>query len=277
MSWGYDLLHDAKRNAAWRWATRYTLQHSAALVGDCDTIRQLAIAHGMPAERIVTFPWGVDLEHFTPGERWAEPVQSAPEGERPFTLLSTRSWEPIYGVETIARAFAQVARERLGLRLVMLGNGSQAGLLRQIFSRDGLLEGPGTADHPSVLLPGQAAYDDLPRFYRSADLYLAATHSDGTSISLLEAMACGSPALVSDIPGNREWITPGENGWLFPPGDAHALAQAILDAVEQRSRLPDMGRSARRLAEQRADWKQNFPLLFAAYRIARVEVMKRRK
>jgi glycosyltransferase involved in cell wall biosynthesis len=90
-------------------------------------------------------------------------------------------------------------------------------------------------------------------------------------------MACGSPALVSDIPGNREWITPGENGWLFPPGDAHALAQAILDAVERRARLPDMGRSARRLAEQRADWKQNFPLLFSAYRIARVEVMKRSK
>jgi glycosyltransferase involved in cell wall biosynthesis len=277
MSWGYDLLHDAKRNAAWRWATRYTLQHSAALVGDCDTIRQLAINYGMVSDRIVTFPWGVDLEHFTPGERWAEPERPASGGERPFTLLSTRSWEPIYGVETIARAFAQIARQHPELRLVMLGNGSQAGLLRQIFSRDGLLEAPGGADHPSVLLPGQAAYADLPRFYRSADLYLAATHSDGTSISLLEAMACGCPALVSDIPGNREWVAPGENGWLFPPGEADALAQMILQAVEQRDRLTEMGHAARWLAGQRADWNKNFPLLFAAYRIARVEVMKRRK
>ncbi len=64
MSWGYDLLHDAQRNAAWGWATRYTLQHSAALVGDCDTIRQLAVSYGMPAERIVTFPWGIDLAAF---------------------------------------------------------------------------------------------------------------------------------------------------------------------------------------------------------------------
>ena len=139
-------------------------------------------------------------------------------------------------MEIIARAFAQAAQQRPELRLVMLGNGSQAGLLRQIFSRNGLLAEPGPESSPRVFFPGQVGYADLPRYYRSADLYLAATHSDGTSISLLEAMACGCPVLVSDIPGNREWVTPGENGWLFPAGDAEALAQAILQAVEQRDR-----------------------------------------
>jgi glycosyltransferase involved in cell wall biosynthesis len=192
-------------------------------------------------------------------------------------LLSTRSWEPIYGVETIARAFTLAARERPALRLIMLGNGSQAGLLRQIFSQHGVSEGASQAVGPSVLMPGQAGFDDLPRFYRLANLYVAATHSDGTSISLLEAMACGCPVLVSDIPGNREWVTPGENGWLFPVDDANALAQAILQAIEQRDRLVEMGRAARRLVEQRADWSRNFPRLFDAYRIARTLGMKPRK
>jgi L-malate glycosyltransferase len=277
MSWGYDLLHDAGHNLAWGWATRFTLQHSAAMVGDCETIRQLAVSYGMPEDRIVTFPWGVDLEHFTPGDRWMETSQALLEAGKPFTLLSTRSWEPIYGVETIAQAFALVAPQRPELRLVMLGNGSQAGLLRQIFSRNGLLDEPGLDGSPRVLFPGQAGFTDLPRFYRASDLYLAATHSDGTSISLLEAMACGCPVLVSDIPGNREWVTPGENGWLFPLSDPQALAKAILQAVEQRDRLPEMGRAARQLTAERADWKQNFPLVFEAYRIARTLGMKRRK
>ncbi len=326
MSWGYDLLIDAQRDRWWRRATRYTLQHSDALVGDCDTIRQLAISYGMPGERIVTFPWGIDLDHFTPansplpgleegsgvtassplpgsvessGMMANSPLSSLVEkpeattrsplpelGEgpgvrvRPFTILSTRGWEPIYGVETIAKAFVLAAQQRPGLRLVMLGNGSLAGRLRQILAAmngGGGRGGSETRPHetyPSeanpypVLFPGQIGYADLPRFYRSADLYLAATHSDGTSISLLEAMACGCPALVSDIPGNREWVTPGENGWLFPLDDAQALAGAILNAVEQRQRLPEMGRAARRIAEQRADWKQNFPKLMRAYDIA---------
>ncbi len=119
-----------------------------------------------------------------------------------------------------------------------------------------------------MLFPGQVNQADLPRYYRMADLYVSASHSDGSSISLLEAMACGRASLVSDIPGNREWVDPGDNGWWFRDGDADSLAQGILQAIEQRERLPAMGRSARRIAEQRADWEKNFPHLLDGYRLA---------
>lgn len=253
-SWGYDLLQDAGRNAAWRWATRFTLRRSAVMVGDCATIRRLAVHYGMPDERIVTFPWGVDLEHFSPGRGEERPVEKA------FTLLSTRGWEPLYGADVLAQGFSQAARQVPELRLVMLGNGSLGEQLRTHFNREGVAE--------RVFFPGQVGQANLPRYYRSADLYLSASHSDGTSISLLEAMACGCPALVSDIPGNREWVTPGENGWLFPDGDQKALAECILHAYHNRKNLGEMGAAARRLAERRADWSRNFPELLHAYDLA---------
>jgi glycosyltransferase involved in cell wall biosynthesis len=251
MSWGYDLLVDAGQDALWRWATRYTLRRSAAMVGDCDTIRRLAVRYGMPDERIVTFPWGIDLQHFS-----FQPINFRPGT---FSLLSTRGWEPIYGVDVIARAFVIAARQRPELSLVMLGNGSQATALRQIFLQGGVED--------RVLFPGQVRQEDLPRYYHIADLYLSASHSDGTSISLLEAMACGVPSLVSDIPGNREWVQPGVNGWLFPDGDPEALAEAILSAIDQHLRLVEMGRLAREIAEQRADWERNFQELLKAYQM----------
>jgi glycosyltransferase involved in cell wall biosynthesis len=255
MSWGYDLLYEAPRSPEVQQAVRYTLSHSAAMLGDCTTIRRLAVGYGMPDERIVTFPWGIDLAHFSP------PVDAGLPGEgAPFTLLSTRGWEAIYGIEVLARGFSRAARQCPVLRLVMLGSGSQAASLREIFEQAGVLE--------RVKFAGAIGYADLPDYHRQADLYLSASRSDGTSISLLEALACGTPALVSDIPGNREWITPGVEGWWFPDGDAEALAEAILQAVAQRSRLPEMGMNARRLAEQRADWTQNFPKLFQAFSIA---------
>jgi glycosyltransferase involved in cell wall biosynthesis len=254
MSWGYDLLFDANRNALWRWATRYTLKRSAVMVGDCDTIRKLGVACGMPDERIVTFPWGIDLRHFYPR------TAASYHDTSTFNLLSTRGWEPIYGVDVIAQAFVQAARQCPELRLLMLGNGSQANQLRQIFLQGEVAE--------RVVYTGHASYEDLPRYYSMADLYLSASHSDGTSISLLEAMACGRPALVSDIPGNKEWVQEGVNGWLFPDGDAAAMAQAILRAVNQRQRLPEMGGAAREIAEQRADWEKNFLELLKAYELA---------
>jgi glycosyltransferase involved in cell wall biosynthesis len=170
-------------------------------------------------------------------------------------------------VDLIAQAFAKAAAQRPELRLVMLNRGSQAPLLQEIFSQNGRGE-PGTGGNPRVSLHGPIGYEELPNYYRSADLYVAASRSDGTSISLLEAMACGCPVLVSDIPGNMEWVEPDRNGWTFPDGDADALAGAILQAVEARSRLLEMGRAARRTAEARADWRKNFPQLARAFEIA---------
>jgi glycosyltransferase involved in cell wall biosynthesis len=256
MSWGYDLLYDAPRSNTVQEDIRFTLNHSAAMVGDCNTIRKLAVSYGMPDERIVTFPWGVDLELYKPPVAYGN-------GHHPgkaFTLLSTRGWEPIYGVDVIARAFVLAAQQQPQLRLVMLGNGSLSETIQCILQNGGVME--------KVSFPGQIPQAELPAYYGSADLYLSASHSDGTSISLLEALACGTPTLISDIPGNREWVEPGVQGWWYPDGDAEALAAGILAAYEQRLRLPEMGLAARQLAEERADWQKNFPELFKAYRIA---------
>jgi glycosyltransferase involved in cell wall biosynthesis len=266
VSWGSDLLLEADRSAWNRWATRFTLAHSAAMVGDCNPVRQKAIAYGMPDERIVTFPWGVDLQHFSPNSTAGAQRHDIFSNEStnseagPFVLLSTRGWEPVYGVDVIARGFALAARQHPELQLLMLAGGSQAGLLRQIFQQGGVSN--------QVHFPGQVNQAELPHYYRSADLYVSASHSDGTSISLLEALACGTPALVSDIPGNREWVQPGVQGWWFPDGDAQELAQGITQAIQQRIRLAEMGCAARRLAEEKADWGKNFPQLLKAYEIA---------
>jgi glycosyltransferase involved in cell wall biosynthesis len=253
MSWGYDLLYDAHINPFCRWATRFTLRHSDAMLGDCNTIRKLAISFGMREDRIVTFPWGIDLRQFN--------YLSPPSMDKTiFSLLSTRSWEPIYGIDVIARAFVIAARMRPELRLTLLGNGSQAASIRQ-----SLLIG---AAYDRVSFPGIIPNAELPDYFCNADVYVGASHSDGTSISLLEAFATGKPAIVPDIPGNREWIIPGENGWLFTDGDVDGLASTIMSAMDQRQSLPIMGRKARLVAEARADWEKNFPQLETAYALA---------
>ena len=257
MSWGYDLIYDAQRNALWSWMTRYTLSKSSVMIGDCTTIRNLAVEYGMPAERIITFPWGVDLEKYSPkGDSY-----QASKNQGFFTLLSTRGWEPIYGTKMIAEAFIKAATSRPDIRLVMLGNGSQQAEIKQLFQQAGVIN--------RVSTPGVVNQNGLPQYYHDADLYVSASHSDGSSISLLEAMSSGIPVLVSDIAGNAEWVTSSENGWLFPDGDVDALAQKILRAADLRNDLAQMGVRAHKLAEARANWKKNFPKLLTTFELAR--------
>jgi glycosyltransferase involved in cell wall biosynthesis len=81
----------------------------------------------------------------------------------------------------------------------------------------------------------------------------------------MEALASGLPCLVSDIPGNKEWIEDGVNGWLFRDGDADDLAEKILQAIKSRRLFKKIGESARQTAEQKADWEKNFGKLLEAY------------
>ena len=247
MSWGFDLMEDCERNAWWRNVTRFTLQRATFFTSDSQVTRERAVLFGMDPGRTVVFPWGVDLEHYAPS--------SVVRRSSSFTLFCNRSWEPRYGVDLLARAFVQVARQRDDVHLLLLGDGSQAGAIRKILG--------GVSER--VTFAGHIAQAHLPRFYHMADLYLSPAHIDGSSVSLLEAMACGLPCLVSDIPTNREWINAGENGWLFPDGDVEALTARIVQAVDQRKNLRRLGQAARRIAEARADWKKNFATLLETY------------
>jgi glycosyltransferase involved in cell wall biosynthesis len=80
-------------------------------------------------------------------------------------------------------------------------------------------------------------------------------------------MASHLPVIVTDNPGNREWVEPRRNGWLAPAGDVEKFQQAILEAAQssmgERRR---MGLANRERVESRADWKINFPRLLAVYK-----------
>lgn len=258
MSWGSDLLLDAGRSAWMRWVTRFTLRRTTVLAADCRTVQKKAASFGFPAERVVLFPWGVDLTQFRPGR--AEEFRARRGWQEAFVVLSLRTWEPLYGVDVVARSFARAARQNPRLRLLLLGGGSQAGLIRTIFQQEGVLE--------QVFFGGQVNGDELPQYYQAADLYVSASHSDGSSVSLMEALASGLPVLVSDIPSNREWVTDGQEGWLFPDGDDLALSEGILRAAGQPEVLAPMKLAARRLAEERANWPVNFQRLLEAYQRA---------
>jgi glycosyltransferase involved in cell wall biosynthesis len=257
MSWGFDLMKDVERGRWWRFATRYTLKRSTFFTSDAMVTRDKAVAYGMHPAKTVVFPWGVDLQHFSPST--VHPNRSRAGGPRStgFTLFCNRSWEPNYGVDVLARAFVTVAGQKPEVSLMLLGGGSQGAAIRQILERGGV--------GSQVTFAGQVGQKHLPRYYRMADLYISPSHVDGSSVSLMEALACGLPCLVSDIPANKEWVFEGRNGWLFPDGNADALAAKILGIIEDRKSLAKIGEHARHVAEERADWKRNFGKLLGAY------------
>jgi glycosyltransferase involved in cell wall biosynthesis len=262
-SWGYDLVKDADSNWWMKRITYYVLRNSAFFTSDANVTRDKAVSFGMNPENIVLFPWGVNIERFAPKKKISgqkskvKGRKSKIENRKSITLFCSRTWEVIYGVDVLAKAFVKVASVNPDVNLILLGGGSQGARIRQILMNGGVME--------RVHFGGQVGQRDLPRWYHMADIYISPSHVDGSSVSLLEALACGMPCLVSDIPGNREWVEEGGNGWLFRDGNVEDLVEKILLAIKDRRLWGRIGKAARKTAEERADWKKNFGKLLEAY------------
>lgn len=254
MSWGSDLLVDARQSRVAGAKAGYALRRAAGLFGDCRAVADEALRRAaIPDDRVVLFPWGIDHGQFFAGPSKL-PLRRELGWEDKRVVICTRSWEPVYAVDVLIRAFATVAPEFADARLLLLGDGSRAEEIHK------LIDGLGVRE--LVHAPGRIGYDALPEYFRLADIYASAALSDGSSVSLLEAMACGLPAVVTGAFGNLEWVRPGENGWLAEPGSVDSLAECLRQALAAPAeRLAEIGRTNIAVARERADWDRNFPRL----------------
>ncbi len=203
---------------------------------------------GAAREKILVLPRGVDDDHFSAGEMPPPPL----------TLVSTRQLERYYNFATLLEAVRLVRREVPEVRYLLAGEGGAREEL-EAASRRGGLEG-------AVRFLGAVARAELPSLLRSAHLYVSAVPTDGTSSSLLEAMACGVVPVVTDNAPNRCWIHDGEGGRLVPARDTEGYARAIVTAWKDL----EWRREARRVNREKivasASWKRNMARFLDAYR-----------
>ena len=98
-----------------------------------------------------------------------------------------------------------------------------------------------------------------------AGIFITPALSDGNNVSLTEAMACGCFPIATDIPANRQWLTHGENGYLYPPGDPVALADMIALTIENKSLRAQVRMVNRRIIEERANWQKSVEMMDALF------------
>lgn len=256
-SWGFDLMAESFASAENLLRTKFVLAHAQGLMVDAHCSAEKAIALGFPSEKIYTFPWGVDLEHFSKAAWQAEAVKIRQDlgWENAKILFCLRSWEAKYGVADLCEAFVKAAASDPSLRLLLAGTGSQVEEIQ------GIIQSARLEDKVKIL--GRLPNAELPRYFAAADIYVSPSHVDGSSVSLMEALAMSLPALVTDIPANLEWVHHGENGWVYRDGNIEDLTEKILTASQ--AQLEPLGKAARCTAIQKADWQKNKQVLLKAW------------
>ncbi|MFZ6027727.1 MAG: glycosyltransferase family 4 protein [Chloroflexota bacterium] len=237
--WGNDFTLHATANATMGFLTRLTLQNLSALHTDCQRDQNLAHAWDFdPRKPEIVLPGngGIDLDVFDSASR---PEEAAPR------VINPRGIRAYVRNDTFFAAIPRVLAKWPDAKFVcpnMAGEVQAEKWVRQ----------HGIA-HAVELLP-HLTRPQMAQQFRRAQVATSISEHDGTPNTLLEAMACGCYPIAGDIESLREWIKPGENGGLVAPGDADALAEAILQALETPALRQSAAAENGQIIRQRAEY-----------------------
>lgn len=222
---------------------------------------ELVHLYGARPERVRVVSPGVDAGLFTPGDA-GEARAALGLGERPLVLFVGRL-QPLKAPDVAVHALATLAARRPDIDPVLAIVGGPSG---------GTAVGPdalfklaadlGVTDRVLVLPP--VPHDLLPALYRAADVVIIPSRTESFGLVALEAAACGTPVVASDVGGLRTAVRDGVTGFLVPAASADAFSEALEHVLSDATLRRSLGAAGARFA-RRFDWRLAASGLLAVY------------
>jgi len=192
--------------------------------------RRSMLSHGVAADKIHVLRETVNLERFRPAA-----IRPKPEG--PLRICYVGSLDLRKGFVYLLQAIRRVGARHFQLRIAGAANDRDCA---RLYARE------------SAGLQVECVSADSFPVYQRAELLAVPSLEDGLPFSLLEGLACGLPAIVTDESGAAECVRPGSSGWVVPAAKVEPIARALEEALERRGDLRSMGEQARSDVERYA-------------------------
>jgi glycosyltransferase involved in cell wall biosynthesis len=195
--------------------------------------------YSIPRDRVSVVENGYDETIFGYG-KWEDRDQDL--------ILYTGRLDLNKGLVDLLLAFKSISETNPSTRLVITGTGYDERVI--------LAEARKLRVGRKVQFLGRVSDGDLANLYRKASLFVSPTYIEGLSTTIIEAMASGTPVLVSDIPNNRELIESGRNGMTFPVGKVEDLSLSLRLMLDDERLRRRMSETAAEEARLRYSWKK---------------------
>jgi glycosyltransferase involved in cell wall biosynthesis len=215
--------------------------------------------YNVDSSKIRIVPNGVDTEKFRPTGDCEKAKRRIRTDNRQIVLFVGRLI-PRKGVSYLVEAAKQIVKERKETLFVLVGNGPLRNSISAEVEKAGLKR--------SFVFLGDVSEEELPQFYRCADVFALPSIQEGQGIVLLEAQASGKPVVAFNVSGVAEAMSPGETGLLVKPADSGALADALLKLLSDAVLQEKMGAAGREFVRNELSWDITAKKMLAVYREA---------
>ena len=258
MPWGSDILVYPFNSQQILMQTKFVLNGATQITCDCEEVKKTIIdLVNYDKDKITVMPWGIDLKLFNP-ERKNPDIIKKLDWQDKRIIIMTRSFNKFYGVHYFLMALPEIVKAVPKTMVLLVGTGPLEEDLKEIVHSLDLDQ--------NVFFTGSVPNGQLAYYLNSADVYVSTTKSDGTSLSLLEAMACGLPLVVTDVPAICEWVKDGENGYVVPRNKVKPISDKVILLLNDQETAKKMGQLNLKIAQEKADWDKNYLVLENIYR-----------
>jgi glycosyltransferase involved in cell wall biosynthesis len=242
-AWGDDILIIPYWSRLLWYFTKLSMKQSTMIFGVSNDITSRIISEfEIAPEKVMTVPFGVDSNLFYMQEKSDACI------DKRIKVLSNRNFYEVYDLKNLINAIPLVIAKNRNVHFTIKGTGPLEDELKS------LVEELDISEHVTFI--GWLEYNKMPELLHESDIYVSTATSDGTPVSVLEAMACGKACIVTDVGGVSEWIGDGVSGNLIPPRNSQILASKILELADNPRTRDEMGKNANSVIKQKGDWYQ---------------------
>lgn len=219
-----------------RWAARFT---DVTIAVSEPLRRHLLNKAGLPPTSVWTVPNGIDTDTFSPGPRALRLREALGLSSDALLVGHVARFAPVKNHALLLEAFERVRCNAPEAVLLLIGDGPLRGRIEAQIDQLGLWS--------HVRLLGEL-HENVPGLYRELDVFVLCSDAEGTSMSILEAMASGLPIIATSVGGSPDLLSSGSCGVLVPPREPELLAQMILSLLGNQPERSSLGAQARRRA-----------------------------
>ena len=251
LSWAWDLQQTLRQGLAVEEKLKKALNSLELLIVDSLTVEKIAKELGLSGDQIFRAPYGIDMNNY--------PLRKNKKTRtRRLRLYTNRRWEDLYRPQILLEMAQELSDIGEPFEFFMANDGSLRKSLVNKYSR--------LFNNGSCIWLGKISPSQNIRELEKADIYISASKSDGSSLSLLEAMAIGTPSLVTDNPANREWIEDNLSGYLFTGNSGLELALKVRNVALDSILKLQLPKLSHEIISREANWSLTQRRLLAKVR-----------
>lgn len=247
--WGSDVMDFPSKSFFHRLTLKNILSKADKILATSNTIEKYI--HEIVRKEVVITPFGVDTDIF-------KPLQNKLFKENDIVIGTIKSLEKNYCIDVLIEAFAIIKGDYGNIKLLVVGDGTQRKELELLAEQENI-----KADE--IYFKGKVDHAEVCNYHNMIDIFVNISEYESFGVSVLEAMACEKPVIVTDTGGLAEIVNDESVGLKIPVRDVDALVSKLRYLIENRDTRENMGRQARKLVQEKYEWNENVLQMISIY------------